>query len=1079
MTDWFRYNVQLRLGSVPEKRFAVQRAGMYTEKHMRMIVGLPVRAPRRGAIGFGHRVPGLGLLLLLSLILLPLVGATELTAQLVPQPAPAMRTLHSEHFQVHFPEGQAAFARRTARIAERIHAELEPKYKSGADNTHIVLVYSTDVVNAFATPLGLDQIVLFLDNPQQGTFSRYDLWAELLIRHEYTHILTLRHWGTNQPILATFRILFGVPPNFISPFGFIEGAAVYEESKIGKGRIRDPLTDMTFRTAILEDRFPGLAEILNGSHRWPFGSIGYLYGGRFLQYVSDNYGEEILTEYWQKDTAPFFVDDRLRPAPGLGTLYRDFRKAEFEKFEAQIEELREQGETPFRRLTDDGYNKTFLYIGEDGAVKYFASPRDSIAGLYAIEPAAIGSSDQDSVDPHRLRRVDGTRGFAEAGGRKMYSESMFFLPGSGLRYELYDGEYNIFLSRASPGRSISYPSLTGDGNRVFFVTRDDKKRYLVTAQFNQDGDLVGERVILETPFTGFVQYTSVSPDNQSLVTLVRRGEVGEGELYLCGTDASDESGCRVLVTGPGTKVHPRFSSDGQSVIFASDVDGIYNLYSVEVSTGRVSRMTRSLTGVFYPAPADDALYALGYFGEGYDVVRFGYGDLLSEPVTYFSGSPIGDAENLTPDLAENDESYFGETGEIGESISGGGGLPENWEESDYVAPLAIRPYLLGLFGPVSTLNLVAVARDPLLRHFLVAAVGAGSPTPVAFAAYDYSRYALGLSLSYQTNYWKQKRTPGCINESDPLRFLCDSSDSFFEEARGNIRYSGDYRFADTQLLLGYSHLKLRNARRLRAVEYDARDLNLSGPSATFILGDVRSFPESISPELGWILIAQTDYYTKPESTDRPDKYERNEIEYGVAEGGLSLYLPSFFSHHVNYLSGYGYGSYGPDRELQKVRLNRFVRGQEYAKSPSNHAAVVFTYEYRLPLIWWSEALFGSRAGAFTLDGIGMNLFYDYGTVFDRKVFREGWAGAYGVSFSFSFNLIYLNFPELKVTFARGTGPAGETQAYVSFNAEFGSGPAVHKHGTGKSPVLDPYRHGLRDRREATGYFRDRWAGGVL
>lgn len=1053
---------------------ALQRAVFAAD---RTVSGRVVRRFRR---------PGPAGSLLAIFIALSICSATELSAQLVPQPGPAMRTLTTEHFQVHFPEGQAAIARRTARIAERVHAELEPKYNSGADNTHIVLVFSTDVVNAFATPLGIDQIVLFLDNPQQGTFSRYDLWAELLIRHEYTHIITLRHWGTEQPILATFRVLFGVPPNFISPFGFIEGVAVYEESKTGKGRMQDPLTNMFFRTAILEDRFPSLAEILNGSHRWPFATLGYLYGGRFLQFVADNYGEEVLTEYWQKDTAPFFVNERLQPAPGLGPLYRDFRETEFQRFESEIAELRGQGETPFRRLTADGYNKSFLYIGEDGSVKYFATPRDSIRGLYAIDgqTAAQAENEDAMIKPDRVRRVDATRGFAEAGGRKMYSEAMFFLPGTGLRYELYNGEYDLFLSRAAPGRSISYPSLSSDGSRVYFVTRDNKKRYLVTAQFNADDDLIGERVILETPFTGFVQYTALSPDDRSLVTLVRRGEAGEGELFLCDASAVDESGCRVLVSGPGTKVQPRFSGDGRSVIFASDVDGIYNLYSVEVATGRISRLTRSLTGVFYPAPADDALYALGYFGEGFDLVRFQYGDLLSEPVNYFVGSAIPENSGETgeagsgPD-SESSESYFGEAGgPLAGDLSGGDG-PGDWKESDYFGPFSIRPYLLGLFGPVSTVNLVAAARDPLLRHGLIAAVGTGNPTPVAFAAYDYSRYALGLSMSYQTNYWKQQRTPGCINDEDPLRFLCDSKDSFFEEARGNLRYTADYRFADTQLLLGYSHLKLRNARRLRVVEYDARDLNLSGPSATWILGDVQRFPESISPELGWLFFAQTDYYTSPESTDRPDKYQRNNIEYGVAEGGLSLFLPSLWSHHVNYLSGYGYGSYGPDREIQEVRLNRFVRGQDYAKSPSDHAAVVLTYEYRLPLIWWSEALFGSRAGALTLDGVGMNLFYDYGTVFDRKVFREGWAGAYGVSFSFSFNLLYLNFPELKVTFARGTGPAGEGQVYLSFNAQFGSGPAVHSHGSETSPVLEPYRHGLRDRRAAPGYFRDRWAGGVL
>jgi hypothetical protein len=1002
----------------------------------------------------------------------------------VPQPYDSYRTLTSAHFQIHYPEGSAAFARRTARIAERIHQELEPKYRSGATNTHIVLVTATDVVNAFATPLGLDQIVLFLDNPQSGTFARFDLWAELLLRHEYTHILTLRHWGKDQPVLSAFRIFFGLPPNFISPFGLIEGVAVYEESKTGKGRLRDPLTDMTMRTAVIEDRYPNMAEMLNGSHRWPFGSIGYLYGGRFWQFVADNYGEEIVPNYWRKDSAPFFVDERLRPAPGLYRIYQDFREAEIAKYRQQIEKIRGRGETPFRRLTNDGYTKSFLYIGEDGALKYFAAPRDRIGGLYEIDPttaggagpAAAGSGPFTPAQTRRLRRVDGTRGFAEGGGRKVYSESLSFVPGTGVRYELYDGEWDLFLSRIAPGRSISYPSLSPDGRRLFFVTRDASKRYLVSAGLDADGDITDERTILELPFTGFVQYTAVSPDGASLVSLVRRGDVGEGELTIC--DVAAAGACRTLVPGPGTKVQPRFAPDGRSVIFASDVDGIYNLYSVEVATGRVHRLTRTLTGVFYPAPGPDSLYALGYFGEGYEVVEFQYADLLTEPVDYFvAGVPVPGGG---PGVDENEDSYF----DIGGGSGGDGpvGAPPgeaDWEDSDYFGPFTIRPFLLGLFGPISPLNLVAVARDPLFRHTLIAAVGASSPTPVAYAAYDYSRFPLGLSAAYATNYWKQDYSPGCINDEEPLRFLCDGKYAFYEEARGFLRHTSDNRFVDTQLLLGYSHQKLRNARRLRTVEYDARDLNLSGPSAVLILGDVQRFPESISPELGWLLIAQTDYYTKPESTDRPDRYERHEIEYGVAEGGFSLYLPSFFSHHVNYVSGYAYGSYGPDRELQQVRLNRFVRGQDYGKSESNHAALVFTYEYRLPLVWWSRALFGERSTTFTLDGVGMSVFADYGTVFDRQVYREGWVGAYGVSFSFAFNLLYLNLPELKLTFARGTGPAGESQVYLAFSAEFGPVPVNGGHAAGASPVLDSYRHGLPERRAATGYFRDRWAGGVL
>ncbi len=987
------------------------------------------------------------------------LGASDLAAQLVPQTS-SYRTLKTQHFQVHYPGDQKDFARRAGRIAERIHAELEPKYRSGAEDTHIILVYSTDVVNAFATPVGIDTIVLFLDNPRQGSFSRFDLWAELLIRHEYTHILSLRQWSLqDQPVLTILRFVFGVPPNLLSPFGFIEGVAVFEESKTGTGRIHDPLTEMTVRTAVLEDAYPSLAEILNGSHRWPFGSLGYLYGGRLMQYIADRYGDEAVRRYWHKDHLPFTIDSRLSPVLPVATLYREFRKAEVERYEQELDELRAQGITEFERLTNDGYTKEFLYVNAEGEVAYFASPRDRLPGLYVLEE----DGEQD-----RRRYLSATRGFAEGGERKVYSEDTFFLPGFGLRYELFDGDDWFFLDRLRRGESGQYPSLTSDGRRLFYVGRDNDERYLATAQLDADDDLVGERRILTVPFTGFIQYTALSPDDSRLAVLVREGERGQGALMLCDVNTLPPEGspadCRVLVGGPGTKIQPRFSPDGAEVIFASDVDGIYNLYSVDVNSGRVQRLTRTLTGLFFPAPSGDSLYALGYFSEGYDVVRLRNADLLREEVSLFD-QPV-------PGVAEDALTYDGLSPVEGE---------EAWEESGYFPPLEIRPTVLGLFGPISSLNFAVLARDPMFRHLFLAGVGAAVPDPVALAQYDYARFALGLSAFYATNNWKRPRQPGCLNDEDPLRFLCDGRYWFFEEARGYVRYTGRGRYTDGQILLGYAHQKLRNARRIRATEYDARDLNLSGPSALLTLGRTHYFPESVSPELGWRLFASTDYYTKPESTDKPDPNTRHEIEYGVAEGGLALYLPSFFSHHVNYLNGYGYGSYGPDRQLQKVRLNRFVRGQEYDKAPSDHSAFVFTYEYRFPLIWLSQGLFGQSTGFFMFNGVGVSLFYDYGTVFDRKIYSDSpWAGAYGVAFSFSINVLYLRLPELKLSIARGTGPAGETQVYLAFNAEFGTGPIVgHDHANRYDPVTAPYRQGFRDRKENAGYWRDRWAGGVL
>ncbi len=1009
---------------------------------------------QRGILTFGA---------LLGALIFMLTPSGALYAQLVPQGFASWKSLRTEHFWIHFPEGQEAFARRTATIAEKIHAELEPRYKSGASETHIALVFGSDLVNAFATPAGLDQIVLFLDNPQAGDFSRYDLWAELLIRHEYVHILTLRQWDFERGTLAALRILFGIPPNLLSPPAMIEGSAVYEESRPGKGRVDDPRTRMIVRSAILEDRFPSLTELMIGSFRWPLGNTYYLYGGRLLTYLSEKHGHNFSPDYWARDAIPIDVGSRMRVTT-LGRAYTEYREKELAEFNREIAAIRARGVTPFERLTADGFSKDFLYIGADGAPRYFAAPSDRMSGLYRLNPDG---------ETQRLRRLRDARGFAEAGGRSVYSEEHYFGYGFAFRYELYDGDRSLFLKRLAPGRSISYPSLSPDGARLYYIERDDRRRYLKSATLSEDGEPAEEVTLLETPLTGILQFTAISPDGRYLATLVRSGERGEGSLALCDLTRTPAT-CRRLVGGPGVKAQPRFSTDGASLYFSSDADGVYNLYRVGLSDGAVRRVTNLLGGAFYPAPAEDGLYAIGYFGGGFDIVRFNYADLKSEPSDLFLRGGEDDLvapPGAGPGEAEEDN-FFGADGEL----PGAGAGSTDGAIADYNPLLRFTPYLGGVFGPVSSVNLVLFGRDPLFRHLFVAGIGLGYPDPVAVVAYDYLRFSAGIGGVYYTNYFKSDRNPGCQREDDPLRFLCDDKYARFEQARAYLRYIDQGRFFSSQILLGYAHQKIRNARQLRSIDYEARDLNLSGPSAALLLGDVNYFPESISPELGWTLILETDYYTRPESKDRLERDVQHSVEYGVAEGGLAVYLPSFWAHHVNHLGAYGYGSYGPDRETQSVPLSRLVRGLGATRSPRDHAAAALTYEYRLPLFFMITSIFEENPSV-RLRQSGLHLFADYGTVFDKRPYREDWTLSYGAALTFNLDILWLAFNEMKLTVARGTGPAGETHVYFSFSAEFS--PDVIGADGRSNPITTPYRPPSLADREHAGYFRESRLGGRL
>ena len=1051
---------------------------------------------------FSGRLKGIGFVLLISISVFPATFPTTLSAQQVAPGSGEWRTIHTPHFDIHFAGRYRDFARRFAKMAERVHTRLEKKYQSGASNTQVTLVFRTDLVNAFATPIGYDRIVLFLDSPRLGEFSRYDLWVETLFIHEYTHILTLRY---DEGFYYFLRLLtVGVPMNMaFSPQAFKEGAAVHEESKSGAGRQDDPLTRMVLRTAIQNEAFPGPGEVLSGTHRWPFGGTFYLYGGRMMKHIADNYGEDALVRFWRtKNITPIFLDSRLRYATGksvsLESIFRDYREKQTEIFTAESEKIKAAGLTPYKRLTHSGYFKSFLFLSEnkdgqdaEGAEEnrllFFARPPANSPGIYKLTPDKADEK-KDADDSEEKgdyeRKVNFSSGIAEGGGLRIYSEDYFQFPSFGVRYELYDANRNIFLKRLAPGRHAAYPSLTSNGKKLYYIRRENNRRFLVETDINggEPGPLEQERILFTVPLTGILQFTALSPDNKSLVTVARPGHIGGGQLLICNLEAKgpDIQICRTLVSGgPGIRTQPRFSPDGARVLFSSDQDGVYNLYQVEVSTGKIQRLTRTLTGLFYPTPAADRLYAIRYFKNGYDVVSIRNQDLLAEPVDELFAQGETSLKQDEFKILPDSGSPVG-PGDPDGSKPGSGTAPgSDFEESSYLGPLLMRPYYTGLLQGSSPLllNLGFQAVDPLFRHNLNFGIGANFPDPVAWANYSYTRYPIGLSLGYFTNYLKSDRNPGCRFPNDPLNFLCEDKYVFTENGDAFLTYVSEGRSLTHQLGLGYSHKKLRNARVNSAIRYDARDLNLNGPAFYYALDDTNYYPESISPEQGFRLFLEGRYFMKGDSLKNIDPAYREAIEYGILQGGLALYLPSFFDHHVNYLSASGYASIGPDREVQQVALRGFMRGISLSRTPYGQNAAVVTYEYRMPLVWLSRNVFSKT---FMVRDIAMSLFYDYGAVFEKEAYRDSWIGSYGAKFSVGINLFYLPLSSISLTFARGTRGVGEFQYYFGFTAGLASDAPYVKGGLpDRATRRNLYNRPLPGQETRPNYFREVQSGGVF
>src|SRR6185295_13212546 len=108
----------------------------------------------------------------------------------------------------------------------------------------------------------------------------------------------------------TLIILNGPIPNILQPIWLIEGLATYEETQLGVSDRRDSAYfDMIMRMSVLDNKFPKLDQA-SDMDSWPGGTIPYLYGSRFYEYLVKKYGDRILSQIshdYSGHLFPFFV----------------------------------------------------------------------------------------------------------------------------------------------------------------------------------------------------------------------------------------------------------------------------------------------------------------------------------------------------------------------------------------------------------------------------------------------------------------------------------------------------------------------------------------------------------------------------------------------------------------------------------------------------------------------------------------------------------------------------------------------------------------------------------------------------
>lgn len=512
-------------------------------------------------------------------------------------------TLHTEHFNITFHQGEEQIAAEMAEAMEEAWTVLvkeigtEPRQK-----VEMTLIDWTDSANGYATGFPYNTIVIFVTTPKEdSTLSYYESWSKTIGTHELTHVFEM---ATVRGLPQIGRWVFGsiISTHNLAPRWIVEGYATYQETlQTYGGRGEAPLADMVKRSATLEGYFPRLGNLDGYQTDPPGGNLRYLFGQDFIQYIADRSGSEKWKEWVQRYGAslPFLLHGRQTFGAPFRELYDGWKAEATRRYTAQAEAVKAEGVTTFRVLSDPDESCTTPAYTPDGSALVYAC-NDPRSGSRMWKTGPNGEDPkilmEGRMPDHIVWRPDG-RAFAwsEIRVQDLYSsfEDIYL-------YNL-DDKSTTSMTRGARARD---PSFSPDGSRMVMVTNGLQNNQLAVLTVDQ-------RL---TPLTDNTDHTvygtpRFSPDGQRIALSVWKE--GFQDLWLYTPDGKP---LRRLTWDKGLDRDPAWSPDGRYLFFSSERSGIPNIYALDLEQERLYRVTNVVSGAFGPSVrADGKVLAFQHF----------------------------------------------------------------------------------------------------------------------------------------------------------------------------------------------------------------------------------------------------------------------------------------------------------------------------------------------------------------------------------------------------------------------------------------------------------------------------------
>ncbi len=463
-----------------------------------------------------------------------------------------------------------------------------------------------DSANGSATALPYPRIQVFAAPPAlDGNLGNYDDWLRLLIFHEYAHILQL-DMVSGFPALINLLLGRHLAPNHALPSFVLEGGAVWAESLTsGRGRIHSAPFRAFLRIQALEGRLYGIDAVTHSPQDWPGANVWYLYGGHFIHWLVKTRGAQVLPRIHRAmsdELIPFSMNQAALEASGqwMTQLFKAWQADLLLRSQAELERLSAEGLSLPTPLTSEGTHHRCPRFDAQGRLLAFKNAGRRPAGIYRFGEGP----------PELLFKADGLERFDPCGSGYLLSRAVQH-QGPYIFHDLFLWEPGRGQRRLTQGARLSEPSCSLDA-RWAVATQIYRGRSRLMRVDLADGRL---SLLYDPGGLNQVGLPVVAPDGGVVFSRVSQSE-GRDLLHR-----SPEGKIRCLSRDGALELYPRFSPDGRWLIYASDLDGIFNLYARAWPDGAPRRLTRMLTGALDPELRGGRLIFKQILSDGYDLAE--------------------------------------------------------------------------------------------------------------------------------------------------------------------------------------------------------------------------------------------------------------------------------------------------------------------------------------------------------------------------------------------------------------------------------------------------------------------------